>query len=309
MNEFRLVFAVFLLSVIAITEVEGENEPDLLALLRKAHNPPVAYTCKIAVSSWGSPKGDTALLREYRLPDGRYRIEYLSPPKLKGIVIISDGKKRWRVAKGKVIWELEVNGLTSANLELLSKNYRLTVLGSTEVLGRKAWKIEIVPKVKGKFHHKFWLDSEHGIILKGVVSDEKGVPIALMTVSELEFLEPNKVKDGLFSAPKKQKTNSPKQMTKIQAQSKWSIKLPDNLPFGFVLEKIEELELPKDSSALHALYTDGLMRISLFALPSDIKPSLGSSRVAIVRKKMGEKFLLIMGNINKRLLERIANEF
>lgn len=311
MSERSSIFAVqvLLLSAIAFAKALGESAPDPLSLFRKALNPPVAYACKVVVSSWGSPKGDTALLREWRLPGGRYRIEYLSPPKLKGTVIVSDGKKRWRVVKGKAIWEIDVSELTPERLDLLSENYRLTVLGATTVVGRKAWQIAIVPKVKGKPHHKFWIDSEHGVILKGEVLDEKGLPIAFMSVTELEFLAPTKFPTSLFSVPKEAATNSPKQLTKLQAQSDWSVRLPDKLPFGFVLERVEELVLPKKLSVLHAVYSDGLMRISLFVLPSDLKPSLGAPRVSVVRKLLGKRVLLLVGNIDENLLERIAGEF
>lgn len=312
MNErpLKLFAQTILLAMAMFGEVAGEKLPDPIVLLRKALNPPVAYSCRIAVSSWGSPKGDTALLREWRLPDGRYRIEYLSPQKLRGTVLISDGKKRWRIVKGKAVWELEVDTLTPERLDLLSNNYHLTVLGSTSVLGRKAWQVEISPKVKGKPHHKFWLDAEYSIILKGEVSDEKGVPIAFMSVTELKFLNPKEVPNHLFSpTTKAMATKNPKPLTKIQAQNEWSLKLPDSLPFGFVLERVEEVELPKNLRALHAVYSDGLTKISLFVLPSTMKPSLRASRVSIVQKPLGKRVLLVVGGIDKSLLERIANLF
>ncbi len=312
MNERRLKLFVqaFLMLTAMLTEVAGEKFPDPIALLRKALNPPVAYSCRIAVSSWGSHKGDTALLREWRLPDGRYRIEYLSPKNLRGTVLISDGKRRWRIVEGKAVWELEVDTLTPERLDLLSKNYRLTVLGATSVLGRKAWQVAISPKVKGKPHHKFWLDAEHGIILKGEISDERDVPIAFMSVTDLKFLSQKEVPRLLFTPPvKAAATKSQKQLTKVQAQNKWSLKLPDSLPFGFVLERVEEVDLPKNLRTLHAVYSDGLTKISLFVLPSNLKPSLGSSRVSIVQKPLGKRALLVVGGIDKNLLELIANSF
>ncbi len=314
MNErpLKLFAKILLLSTASLLGAAAETFPDPIALLRKALNPSVAFTCKIAVSSWGSPKGDTALLHEWRLPDGRYRIEYLSPPKLRGTVLISDGKRRWRIVKGKTLWELEVDGLTPESLDLLSKNYHLKVSGSTLVLGRKAWQVAIAPKVKGKLHHKFWLDAEHGIFLKGEVSSEKGSPIAFMAVTELKFLKPDEIPHDLFVMPKEAKksvTKSPKQLTKLQAQRDWSLKLPDSLPFGFVLERIEEATLPKNLRTLHAVYSDGLTKISLFLLPSHRKFSLSESRASVIRKPMGKQVLLIVGNIDKSLLEGIAKSF
>ncbi|MFN3420595.1 MAG: sigma-E factor regulatory protein RseB domain-containing protein [Armatimonadota bacterium] len=315
MNEHGLksLFAQILtLSIIALTVAEPTSggKPDPLSLLRRALNPSAAYTCKIVVTSWHSPKGDTALLREWRLPDGRYRIEYLSPQKLRGTVLLSDGKRRWRIVKGRAIWELEVDELTPERLDLLGRNYRLTVLKPTAVLNRKAWQISVTPKVKGKPQHRFWLDAEHGITLKGEVMGEDGTPIAFMAVTELKFLKPREIPKSLFEAPPKRLSRGEsKQLTKQQAESKWEINLPNALPFGFVLERVEEVSLPRNLSALHAVYTDGLTRLSLFILPSNFSLSLSPSRVSMVRKRLGRQVLLLVGSIDKSLLERIVSSF
>jgi len=75
------------------------------------------------------------------------------------------------------------------------------------------------------------------------------------------------------------------------------------------LERVEEVELPKNLRTLHAVYTDGLTKISLFVLPSNLKPSLGASRISVVRKPLGKRVLLVVGSVDKSLLERIANSF
>lgn len=315
MNKHHLkssIAQILTLSIVAfaVAEPASGGKPDPLSLLRKALSPSVAYTCKIVVTSWHSPKGDTALLREWRLPDGRYRIEYLSPQKLRGTVLLSDGKRRWRIVKGRAIWELEVDGLTPERLDLLGKNYRLTVLRSTTVLNRKAWQISVTPKVKGKPQHRLWLDAEHGIILKGEVMGKDETTIAFMAVTELKFLRPKEIPKSLFEMPSKKMSRSDsKQLTKQQAEGKWGIGLPDALPFGFVLERVEEVSLLRNLSALHAVYTDGLTRLSLFILPANFNPSLSPSRVSMVRKHLGRWFLLLVGNIDKSLLEQIASSF
>jgi len=306
----RLAVAVSLISAVAIAVAANENPPDPMTLLRKALNPPVAYVCKVVVSAWRSPKGDTALLKELRLPDGRYRIEYLAPKNLLGTVIVSDGKKRWRIAKGKAVWEHEVDEFSPGRLDLLGKNYRLAVLKSTTVLGHKAWQVAIDPKVKGKPRYRFWLEARYGIILKGEVLDEKGEPAAFMSVTELKFLNPHEVPKDMFSVPASRfGAKAARQLTKPQAQSKWSVRLPDKLPFGFDLERVEEVALPKNSPALHAVYSDGLTKVSLFVLPSNLKPSLSAGRVSVVRKGLGKRVLLVVGGIDKSLLERIADSF
>lgn len=310
MNEVWTKALAQALLLSTLTFAVGENLPDPIALFRKALKPSVAYTCKIVVSHWRSLKGDTAVLREWRLTDGRYRIEYLAPQNLRGTVLVSDGKKRWRIVKGKAFWEFDVEGLTPERLGLLSKNYRLTFLKETTLLGRKVWQIAVEPKIEGKLHHKFWLDAENGIALKAEVADEKGSPIAFMSVTELKFLNPKEIPNDFFSVPAKGAVaKSPAQLTKTQAQRIWEIRLPENLPFGFALERIEEIMLPKDFPALHAVYTDGLTKISLFVLPKDIRLPLKASRVSVVKKPLGKQVLLVVGSIDKNLLDKIADKF
>ncbi|MFN4179380.1 MAG: sigma-E factor regulatory protein RseB domain-containing protein [Armatimonadota bacterium] len=198
----------------------------------------------------------------------------------------------------------------SHELDLLGKNYRLTVFKSTMVLNRKAWQVSVTPKVKGKPQHRLWLDAEHGITLKSEVMGEDGTTIAFMAVTELKFLKPKEVPESLFEAPSKRLSRgASKQLTKQQAESKWEISLPDALPFGFVLERVEEVSLPRKLSSLHAIYTDGLTRLSLFVLPSNFSPSLSPSRVSMVRKHLGRQVLLLVGSIDRSLLERIVSSF
>jgi hypothetical protein len=91
------------LTLAAIASV-GMAQVNSLNLLKKATNPPVAYQGKIVVTTWHSKASDAAMLREWRLPDGRYRVEYLAPRNLRGVVLLSDGKRRWRLVNNRPVW-------------------------------------------------------------------------------------------------------------------------------------------------------------------------------------------------------------
>ncbi len=299
-----------LLLVLAALSANGfaETPPDPLALFRKAVNPPVPFTCKIVVTSWHSPKGETALLREWRLPDGRYRIEYLAPRKLSGTVLISDGKRRWRIVNGQAIWDLTIDELTAGRLNSLSQNYDLKVLKPMSVINRKGWLVAITPKVKGKPHFRFVLDAEHGIPLKGELLSGGETPVAFMAVTELKILKPSEIDPKLFSAPKQRLSsrNYPKPLSKPEAQRKWSVRLPDRLPFGFAFERVEEVPLLKKSPVLHAVYSDGLTRISLFILPKGQKIPSVSTRVKAFSGRINGRTFLLLGSVSERLLRQIA---
>jgi len=300
---------LFLLS--ALTLVLPDERPDPLFLLRKFFNPSVAYTCKVVVTAWRSPKGETALLREWRLPGGRYRIEYLAPKNLRGTIITSDGKRRWRIVNGRAVWDLAVDELTPEQLDLLSQNYWLEVVKPATVLNRKAWLVEITPKLKGKPKHLLWLDAEHGIALKGELVGSDKTPIAFMTVTELKFLKPNDVDQKMFAPPKKLVTNKVASfpLTKEEATKRWAVGLPDKLPFGFRLERVEEAALTKKRPTLHAIYTDGLIRVSLFVLPIGQDLPVTVSRLPVVRWRQKGRTFLLVGSLDKILLERLRQSF
>jgi hypothetical protein len=288
-----------------------DERPDPLLLLRKSFSPSIAYTCKVVVTAWRSPKGETALLREWRLPGGRYRIEYLAPKNLRGTVITSDGKRRWRIVNGRAVWDLAVDELTPERLDLLSQNYRLEVVKPATVLNRKAWLVEITPKLKGKPKHLLWLDAEHGIVLKGELLGSDKNPIAFMTVTELKFLKPNEVDQKMFAPPKKLVTDKVASfpLTKEEAARRWTVSLPDKLPFGFRLERIEETALTQKRPTLHAIYTDGLIRVSLFVLPIGQDFPVSVSRLPVVRWKQKGRTFLLVGNLDRSLLERLRRSF
>jgi hypothetical protein len=97
-----------------------------LNLLKKATNPPVAYQGKIVVTTWHSKASDAAMLWEWRLPDGRYRVEYLAPRNLRGVVLLSDGKRRWRLVNNRPVWQLPLDDAPLLQVDLLARNYRLS---------------------------------------------------------------------------------------------------------------------------------------------------------------------------------------
>ena len=307
--KLAVIVALFLLGALAFAL--PDERPDPLLLLRKSFNPSIAYTCKVVVTAWRSPKGETALLSEWRFPGGRYRIEYLAPKNLRGTVITSDGRRRWRIVNGRAVWDLAVDELTPERLDLLSQNYQLELVRSATVLNRKAWLVEITPKVKGKPKHLLWLDAEHGIVLKGELVGSNKTPIAFMTVTELKFLKPSKVDQNMFVPPKKSVTTkfASFPLTKEEAMRRWAVTLPDKLPFGFRLERVEEAALAQKRPTLHAIYTDGLIRVSLFVLPKGQDFPVAVSRLPVARWKQKGRTFLLVGNLDKSLLERLQRSF
>jgi outer membrane lipoprotein-sorting protein len=305
------------LTLAAIASV-GMAQVNSLNLLKKATNPPVAYQGKIVVTTWHSKASDAAMLREWRLPDGRYRVEYLAPRNLRGVVLLSDGKRRWRLVNNRPVWQLPLDDAPLLQVDLLARNYRLSAPAPATLLGRKAWRVDVTPKVAGKPHHRFWLDAEHGILLRMETFRPDGTPIAFMTVTELHFLNPSAISPSLFTVPKKAARRSPqvRPLSRPEAQKRWSLVLPATLPAGFAFSGAEEVTLPHYRRPfLHARYADGLVLVSLFVVSEEgegaeseepLLLSPTSTRLPVVRWKMRERVCYLIGGVSRPLLHRLA---
>lgn len=301
-----------------VTAPAGMAQVNVLSLLKKTANPPVAYQCKVVVTTWHSKASDAAMLREWRLPDGRYRVEYLAPKNLRGVVLISDGKRRWRLINNRPVWQLPLDETPLLQVDLLTRNYRLSVPVPATLLGRKVWRVDVTPKGSGKPRHRFWLDAEHGILLRMETSRPDGTPIAFMTVTELRFLDPSKISPSLFAVPKNSTGRLPqvRSLSRLEAQKRWSLSLPETLPAGFTFSGAEEVTLPHHRRPfLHARYGDGLMLVSLFVLAGEgeeeeteepLLLSPTATRLPVVRWKTQERVCYLIGGVSRPLLHRLA---
>ncbi len=113
-------------------------------------------------------RAETVTVAESHKRPNMMRLEYLSPEGVAGRRIVDNGRVAWHY-EPRLNMAFEgpsLQGrLLSRDLTLLIRNYRITVLGTEEVIGRQAYVVVLDPKAPG-VRHQLWVDRATGTILR-----------------------------------------------------------------------------------------------------------------------------------------------
>jgi outer membrane lipoprotein-sorting protein len=254
------------------------NAPELL---RKAYaaEKTTAYSAVVEVRTAG---GTTATMKVWS-SRGRKRIEYLSEP-ARGQILIDDGRALYRLneAEKAAVWMPTPEG--SERLDLIFRNYKVTVEGTEDVAGRKAFLLRIAPKQPPGPSKRLWIDRETKLILRSESFASDGT---LKTASRMTSLTLNpKLSEGLFSIPEGWRIQKPPadeqtRWTASELSKRLGIKIsePGYLPPGFVLEGMYLVRMGMMRwEAAHIRYVDGLNSLSVFQRPLRQGPGQGRGR-------------------------------
>ncbi|MBI3554313.1 MAG: hypothetical protein HY077_17590 [Elusimicrobia bacterium] len=328
-----LAFSLSLVSRPAFAEA-----PDPQKLLESALNPPdVAFRGRMMVTHWFGKQTSAEEVEVYHSPPNLNRREFLSPDGAVQRVVVSDGDveeirlvRRQRVVSGDAVKSYEKIMKPERELELLLKNYELSVATRTdEVAGRQAWILELKPKVAGKPWQRLWVDREHGLILENKRFLPKRHYAELSRYSRVELsknLDPRLFELKLASASTAGAGSGlePDFMT-LEELSKATGKMvsfPTELPSGFSFESADYFSVG-EQTVLHARYTDGLAVLSLFqtdkpvrlpkggtatvAPPSTARPSIRLAAIGkVLNWKRGRQYFTLMGDVSVELLQSVS---
>lgn len=106
-----------------------------------------------------------------------YRMEYLSPEGIAGRILVDTGEESWHYEPSVhlVVRGPSLGRRNPEELDVLPENYHVRLLGIERVIGRPAYRIDLVPKGEG-IQRRFWIDRATGLILAWQESDaERGV--------------------------------------------------------------------------------------------------------------------------------------
>lgn len=156
----------------------------------------------------------------------------------------------------------------SQDISVLEKNYNFVPVGRSRVLGRPAQLVRIESKDQHRFGHWLWVDQESGLLLKMAVITRQGKLLEQVQFTHLD------ITDDMADALKQLAEAELPQVIDIRQGSeknafKWQV---DWLPSGFeeVASNRHRINLTKRPVEF-MLYTDGLVDISLYVGPSDVK--------------------------------------
>jgi len=219
----------------------------------------------------------TFVTREvYQEPDFMY-IEYINPPRVRGRILIDDGKRRieYIPTTGKIrvtpsFFSSQIKEKRERNLKVLLKNFEISQLYEEQILGRPVYTISLSPKGISTPLLKIWIDKKTYFTLRKEKYNLNGEPISLFYYKKIQFNKyfPRKrFYQELPSLPQNPETH-PFQtyysLEEIKRKINFSLSLPEYFPRSYVFQ---EAELMGDRKTVKLIYTNGIDIVVLFQRP------------------------------------------
>jgi len=166
-------------------------------------------------------------------------------------------------------------------IDLLQKNYEISIDSGDSIAGRPTDFIAIAPKYEYRPENRLWIDKETGLILKReiFIPENPDAPVYREEFISIELLDPDELTEqqdttsrrGEITRPdirtERRRDSDTREYTSLEKVSRWHksrIKIPSDLPPGFVLDKILITEERRRQYTYHQVYIDGLIMFSLF---------------------------------------------
>ncbi len=153
----------------------------------------------------------------------------------------------------------------------LAKLYRFKANGVDRVAGRKAQVVDISPLDNFRYGYRLWIDAETFLMLRSVMSDNRGAVIEQVMYTEIDY--PESISIELLSAS----VEGERQEWVVDVDEHVEPETPDtdipgvgnfSAPEGFTLMSDKVLMLPQDSVVRRLMYTDGLASMSVYIASS-----------------------------------------
>jgi len=161
----------------------------------------------------------------------------------------------------------------------LARLYAFKRNGMDRVAGREAEVVDIRPLDNYRYGYKLWIDAETFLMLRSVMSDNRGAVIEQVMFTEIEY--PDSIAAELLSAS----VEGERQEWALDLDQHAEPEAPDTdipgignfaAPEGFSLMSDKVLMLPQDSVVRRLMYTDGLASMSVYIASS---PNNGESEL------------------------------
>ncbi len=170
-----------------------------------------------------------------------------------------------------------------AELDGISDHYGIVAGGVARIADREARHVSLRPRDVFRYGHEFWVDMEHGLLLKSELVDASGGVLERVMFTSLQLLDgvPDQLLQPMALDDNVTRYREGARMTAVEPAD-WHI---DALPAGFHLASRRRHHIPTTERDMeHLLFTDGLASVSVFieshaeADETGEGPFLGSGR-------------------------------
>lgn len=325
-----------LLAALLALPAAAAPAPSALDVLRMGQEgPSVPYEGELLVRGPGSGREKVLLVRF--APPARYRREVADRFGLPELTVVSDGRVEWVYdRREETAWKGEPADPDYKLLDpdeeygLLARNYDVSLRGEAEVVGRRAWVVEVRAREDGRTVRRVWVDQEHGLVLERRSYRSDGREASWMRFNRLRIGAP--APEDAFSfvppagarvLPSRLKPDylgleEAAEMTGMRPRP------PAWLPAGYVFESVNLLPY-RGATLLHYRYSDGVDVLSLFQCPPGVRLARsagargrrplalagGRARLSlsdqgkVLEWESGDRFVLV-GDLPSDALKRVA---
>ena len=259
----------------------------------------------------------------YRAGIKGMRMEYLSPPKLKGEIRADDGhvlaqyipeKKIIRMQPSRLAgmkpWMAHAGGMIGRREGGLS----VEVVGRDKIAGRSAYVVEVKPEKRVGPSRKLWIDTEKWIKLKTEEITSDGTVISMSYFTKIDFVD--SIPDSKFHIDRpagvrierEEREPHPVPVERARHEAGFHLMEPSYLPRGF--KPAGAVIIPfRDGKIVGLRYTNGVNSVSLFQTPGDKLSPKFIERLQHGPAKSGtEVYTWREGRINLTIVGRISQD-
>jgi len=221
------------------------------------------------------------------------------------------GDRKVRVEKRQ--YERRFPALLPDQIAALQENYLIKQGEEDRVAGFHAHTMVLQPKDNLRYTHKLWLHSESGLLLKAVVSDERGQVIEQYAFTQLNIGGDNIDRQWITAGKAGLEEHAPVAPLPKGGQDVysggWQI---DAMPVGF--KKILEMRRVlrnKKAPVMHLVFSDGLAGVSIFIEESQAdSPSVtglnSNGSLQVYSRMAGDKLITVVGEVPPQAVIQIA---
>ncbi len=249
-------------------------DPSLDALVRSGDVP---YRGMLVIN------GETVVKVVHGTGD-RKRQEIMSPGRMHGDLIVDNGKTFWhfspRTQKVDLSPTRQWGERIADRLRLLTRNYRLKMVGCEMVAGRSANVVELRSSHPDRGSQRLWLDQDHAVPLRSERRNAQGRLVERNEFREISFPGQVDPSQFLLELPANVAITtsvrllaSGRTLADFHDSLPFAARLPAYLPSGFEGMDLHLFE-SKGVTSLHWRLSDGLATLSLFMTDRDHHPDL-----------------------------------
>jgi len=262
---------------------------------------------------------------------GRLRIEYLSPPALRGSILLLNGGRlfNYRPAENKIlVGSAPLEEFQNRARELMKgvRDQRISVrvVGTQVVAGQSAAIVEIRAVRGGAFFKRFWIDEKTGVRLKNEDLDPQGNVISTSYFTKIDYapvFDPQEFRPAALPNVPHEALLPPSpplaSVQEAQQRAGFSIREP-SLPAGFHFNGAWVVPGPPGSQTVILRYTDGVNAFTLFQHPGRphggplLRPGLKGALRPLLRNGVAhwvsdDRAFTLLGNLKPENARQIVD--